>query len=77
MARKGDLTARIDADIARLRDIEAYAQTHGDNEALLQIINGEIIDLQKIRDYATGVVGAPTPKRTRKKKGLPAEPQGV
>ena len=83
MATKTDtVLARIDADIAHLKGIEAYAQTHGDNGPLLDIINGDLVKLQEMRAYVTnsGEAEAPKPKRTRGKNkpkpGLPADPLG-
>lgn len=77
MAKSDELIARIDADIARLKGIEDYAHTHGNNVELISIINSEILEFQKIRDYVTqsGEASAPKPKRGRKKKapGLPAD----
>lgn len=73
MAKKDELLARIDADIAKLKDIETYAQTHGDNQALLSLITADLTELQKMRYYVTGDGAAAEPKarKPRKKKGLP------
>ncbi len=79
MAKSDTVLSRIDADIAHLKGIEAYAQTHGDNQALLGILNDDLVKLQEMRAYVTnsGEGEAPKPNRTRGKNkpkpGLPAE----
>lgn len=78
MAKSDVLLARIDADIARLKDIEVYAQTHGDNSALLDIINGDLNELQRMRGYVTkdeigAAVKARKPRKSRRAAGLPTQ----
>ncbi len=79
MATKSDtVLARIDADIAYLKGIEVYAQTHGDNGPLLSIINDDLVKLQEMRAYVTqDALAVEKPKRTRGKNkpkpGLPAQ----
>ncbi len=74
MAKSDTVLARIDADIAHLKGIEVYAQTHGDNKALLGIINDDVVKLQEMRAYVTQDAPTAEPKvrKPRKKKGLPA-----
>jgi hypothetical protein len=75
MAKTDKFLARIEADEARLRDIRAYVVERSDDAALLEKIDAETADLQRIRDYATNsgeATATPKVKRTRKKKGLPA-----
>jgi hypothetical protein len=68
MAKNDVVVARIDADIARMRDIETYAQTHGDNQKLLEIINDDIVKLQAMRAYVTqDATDAPKPRKPRGK----------
>jgi len=78
MAKSDGVVNRIDADIAKLKDIEVYAQTHGDNQSLLGIINDDIVKLQAMRAYVTQDGQATAPKaekktrKSRSKPGLPA-----
>ncbi len=78
MAKSDTVLARINSDIAHLKGIEAYAQAHGDNGPLLDIVNGDILKLQEMRAYVTNsgeANVAPKVRKTRgknKPKGLPA-----
>ncbi len=69
MAKTDTVLARIDADIAHLKGIEAYAQTHGDNAALLEVINHDIVKLQEMRAYVTNSGEANVAPKVRKPRG--------
>ncbi len=74
MAKSDTVLSRIDADIAHLKGIEVYAQTHG-AELLLTSIKDDLVKLQEMRAYVTnsGEAEAPKVRKARKKKGLPVE----
>jgi len=75
---KRDLTARIDADIAKLQEIGSYVAKRMDlnAEGIGKSIDDDIAELRKMRDYVTDAPAAkatdPKPRKPRKKRGLPA-----
>ncbi len=78
MAKSDTVLSRIDTDIAHLKGIEVYAQTHGDNGPLLSILNDDLVKLQEMRAYVTQDAPAAEPKvrkprgKNKPKPGLPA-----
>lgn len=74
-SKQDELVARIDADLAQIGRVANYVGGDG-SETLSRRVTADLERLQAMRDYITsnGAAADPVekPKRTRKRKGLPA-----
>lgn len=74
MAKSDAVLARIDADIARLKDIDSFVQQRSTDKELIDGINNDIAELLKMRAYLTQTEVAAKVKQTRKKRSKPGLP---
>lgn len=74
---KDALLARIDGDITKAEDMHDFIAGNTGDQALIGKVEAKIAELHRMRDYVTVADGnalvEAKPKRTRKRKGLPAD----